>query len=268
MLRLRFERRGAGTALTRCRYTLPLQATTPLAMEDGAAYLMLLNPTGGVMGGDRLVTEIAQGPETHVCLTTPSATRVYRAGDLPAEQVISIQLGEGATVEYVPNHLLPHAGAALLQSLRVEMASGSRAILCDGLAAGRIAHGERWSFKEVDSRMEVLGGGEPLFFSRSIITPGLRDPRNLGMMGRFNYTGSVAAFADGFQRWEDVAGALAGALDGLPDVPGGVSVLARGGCFARFLAGTAFALARAIETLWTLARKLVLGREPFDMRKY
>ena len=29
---------------------------------------MLLNPTGGVLGGDHLVTEIIQEPDTHVCL--------------------------------------------------------------------------------------------------------------------------------------------------------------------------------------------------------
>src|ERR1700686_5056984 len=66
---LQFERRGARTVLAKSRFTLPLQALTPLTLEDGTAYLMLLNPTGGVLGGDHLVTEIVQEAETHVCLT-------------------------------------------------------------------------------------------------------------------------------------------------------------------------------------------------------
>src|ERR1700674_1794198 len=66
-LRLRFERRGQRTILSQSRFTLPLQVLTPLALEDGTAYLMLLNPTGGVLGGDHLFTEIVQENDRHAC---------------------------------------------------------------------------------------------------------------------------------------------------------------------------------------------------------
>src|SRR5450432_34395 len=56
-LRLRFARRGASTILAQSRFSLPLQALTPLTLADGSSYLMLLNPTGGVLGGDHLLTE-------------------------------------------------------------------------------------------------------------------------------------------------------------------------------------------------------------------
>src|ERR1700722_5749944 len=59
-LRLRFARRGPNTILAQSRFSLPLQTLTPLTLANGAAYLMLLNPTGGVLGGDNLVTEIVQ----------------------------------------------------------------------------------------------------------------------------------------------------------------------------------------------------------------
>ena len=45
---------------------------------------MLLNPTGGVLGGDHLVTEIIQEAGRTFALTTPSATRVYRTSQQPA----------------------------------------------------------------------------------------------------------------------------------------------------------------------------------------
>ena len=109
-LRLQFERRGQRTILSQSRFTLPLQALTPLALEDGTAYLMLLNPTGGVLGGDHLLTEIVQEKETHVCLTTPSATRIYRTAEKPAVLQTVIRLGEGATLEYLPDHVIPHTG--------------------------------------------------------------------------------------------------------------------------------------------------------------
>src|SRR5271168_4191935 len=48
-LRLRFTRSGANTILAQSRFSLPLQILTPLTLADGASYLMLLNPTGGVL---------------------------------------------------------------------------------------------------------------------------------------------------------------------------------------------------------------------------
>src|ERR1700680_326688 len=130
-LRLRFARSGANTILAQSRFSLPVQALTPLTLAYGASYLMLLNPTGGVLGGDRLVTEIIQEAGTHVCLTTPSATRIYRTSQQPAVLEPVIRLGDRATLEYLPDHIIPHNGAALRQSLRVEMGCGSRAIVLD-----------------------------------------------------------------------------------------------------------------------------------------
>ena len=115
------ERRGRSTFLAQSRFTLPLQALTPLETDDGTAFLMLLNPTGGVLGGDHLSTEIIQEPGAHVCLATPSATRVYRTAGRPAVLETAIKLGEGSTLEYLPDHVIPHANSALRQSLRVEM---------------------------------------------------------------------------------------------------------------------------------------------------
>src|SRR6202166_2036160 len=141
-LRLRFARNGASTILAQSRFSLPLQALTPLTLADGASYLMLLNPTGGVLGGDHLVTQIVQEAGTHVCLTTPSATRIYRTAQKPAILETVIHVGEGATLEYLPDHVIPHTGSALRQSLRVEMGRGSRAIILDSFAAGRVARDE------------------------------------------------------------------------------------------------------------------------------
>src|SRR5260370_12068755 len=120
-LRLRFARPGPNTILAQSRFSLPLQTLTPLTLAGGAAYLMMLNPTGGVLGGDHLVTEIVQEPGTHVCLTTPSATRIYRTLEKPAILETVIRIGEGAALEYFPDHVIPHEGSALRQSLRVKM---------------------------------------------------------------------------------------------------------------------------------------------------
>ena len=267
-LELHFDRRADRTVLTRSRFTLPLQALEPLSLEDGAAYLMLLNPTGGLVGGDRLQTTVVQGSNTHVILTTPSATKVYRTLCHPAVQETVIRVGEGAVLEYLPDHVIPHAGSALRQSLCVEMATGSCVILSDALAAGRIALGESWDFREFHSRIDVKLGDSPLFINHTRICPRANSPRALGKMENFLYTGTMVAMADGYEEWEKVAAEMEAVLRATPDVFGGTSLTARGGCLVRFLTSSAPDLSRATQNLWAAARRLLLGQGPFDQRKY
>jgi urease accessory protein len=241
---------------------------TPLALADGASYLMLLNPTGGVLGGDRLTTEIVQEPGTHVCLTTPSATRIYRTAETPAVLETRIRLGEDATLEYFPDHVIPHAGSALRQSLRIELARGSRAIVLDSMAAGRVAHGERWKFAEMDSRTEVYACGKPAYVNRTRIAPAERKPDQLGSMQDFDYMSSMALFADGFANWKELCTAANEILNSVPEILGGASELSRGGCVTRVLARSASAMVLANQRLWDMARAQLTGLPPFNQRKY
>jgi urease accessory protein len=267
-LRLQFERRGARTILAQSRFTLPLQAMAPTTLDDGTAYLMLLNPTGGVLGGDHLVTGISQQADTRVCLTTPSATRIYRTAERPAILETTIAVGEGATLEYLPDHVIPHERSALRQSLRVEMGAGSRAIVLDAIASGRVAHGERWEFTEMDSRMEVLVCGRPVFLNRTRIIPPLRNPRDTGLMEEFDYLACLGIFADTLQDWNLVTAALNAELSRAPQICGGVSMLSRGGCVVRFLARSAADMTSLNRRLWDIARALVIQAPVFDHRKY
>jgi urease accessory protein len=267
-LRLRFARSGANTILVQSRFSLPLQVLAPLTLADGASYLMLLNPTGGVLGGDHLITEIVQEVATHVCLTTPSSTRIYRTAEKPAILETVIHVGEGATLEYFPDHVIPHVGSALRQSLRVEMARGARAILLDSMASGRVAHGERWSFTAMDSRMEVYACGRPVYLNRTKIVPAEKRPDQFGVMEQFDYLSCLGLFADGFTHWKEVSAALNEELKSVPDVRGGASLLSRGSCLVRFLARSASDMTLANKTLWDAARELLLGFPPFDQRKY
>lgn len=267
-LRLQFERRGERTILNQSRFTLPLQALTPAAIEDGTAYLMLLNPTGGVLGGDHLVTEIIQGRDTHVCLTTPSATRIYRTSKQPAILETVIQLYEGATLEYLPDHVIPHNGSALHQSLLVEMARGSRAVILDSFAAGRVACGERWNFRDIDSRTKVVVSGKPSFINRTRINPAVQQPQHLGLMEEFSYAACLSIFADELEDWLPVVTAMNAELESVPKVTGGASLLSRRGCVVRYLASSASDLTRTNKKLWDAARELVIRLPPFDHRKY
>jgi urease accessory protein len=263
-LRLRFDRRGARTVVTACRYTVPLQALAPLALDDPAAVVSVLNPTGGLVGGDRLSIDVVAGPGAHACLTTPSATKIYRTGGGPAEQDVTIRVEDGATVEYVPDHAIPFPGSDFRQTIRVELGDGARLIAVDGFAAGRIARGEAWGFRSLDSSLMVRDGHGWRLRDRLRLRGG-HEWAGLGLAESNAYFGTVVVFGDHAGPGMDAA--VAGHLAEREGTRVGWGPLPRGGWMVRILATGAMALTDSLELFWTLARRVVLGLGPLALRK-
>ena len=76
-LTLRFSVWNGRTALVTAQARNPLQAGRLLSQPDGGANLFLLNPAGGLLGGDDLSIEVALEPGARVRLRTTGATKVY-----------------------------------------------------------------------------------------------------------------------------------------------------------------------------------------------
>ena len=267
-LRLRFERRGpARTVLVERRFTLPLQALEPVDLDGtGVATLMLLNPTGGVLGGDVLDTEVDLGAGARVCLTTPAATRVYRSAGAPAAQRLRVTVGAGAQLEYVPDHLIPSPGARLHQSIDVMLADGASLLLLDAWAVGRAARNERWGFAELDARLDVRDPRGLILKERCALGPARRD--GLGETEGCPYVATFAALAPSRDGWDDLAVALVAAVDGRASGARiGASALGRGGVLARLLCPSAPSLASAVRAVWAECRWRVLGLAPLALRK-
>jgi urease accessory protein len=268
LLRLRFVRRGGRTVLASQRFRAPLQVLEPLDLAgDGSAVAVMLNPGGGVLGGDHLQTEIDLDGGTHVTVATPSATKVYRCPGPAAVQRTLVSVGEDATLEYVPHHLIPHAGAALEQLLHIDLGARSRLIIYDGLCLGRVARGERWAFRSLASAVCVTDRGRPLFEDRLRITSAEASGlAGLGGAEGCSYVGTVLLCGLGRAGWEDVLVPLLALVADQGDVQAGASLLAQDGCVVRFLAPSAHALTTFARAAWSLGRRHLLGLPPLDLR--
>jgi urease accessory protein len=249
------------------RFTLPLQALEPMDLGDGGATLLLLNPTGGLLGSDRLQTRIALGPGSAVCLSTPSATRVYRSPGPPAVQHVSIDIGRGATLEWLPDHLIPSPGARLRQSTEIALGQDATLLYLDAWAVGRAARGEAWGFDLLDSQLTVRDESGLLLRERSILAAGL--PRTgLGGTEGFGYVATFLAARPGRPDWEGPARDLHETVRAMGvGVRAGVTTLARSGMMARLLCASAPALRSAVDALWACCRRTLLAKGPLDLRK-
>jgi urease accessory protein len=255
--------------LTGRRYTLPLQALEPMDLTgDGSATLLLLNPTGGVLTGDRLDTEVAVGPGCRVCLSTPSATRVYRSPGPAAVQRVSINIGAGASLEWIPDHQIPSPGAKLRQATEITMARDATLLYWDAWATGRVARGEAWGFDLLDTSLLIRDGAGPLLRERAILA-GTPPPDGLGGSEGFGYVATFVAVRPEREGWDDMAHAFHNVL-AAPAAAGclaGVTTLGRGGVLVRLLCPSAPALGASVLALWGESRRQLLGLAPLDLRK-
>jgi len=267
-LRLAFERRGPRTVLTEQAFTLPLQALGAMNLDGSAvATVMLLNPTGGLAGGDVVETSVTLGPGSGVCLTTPAASRVYRSTGAPAISRFTASLAGDAALEYVPDHMIPSPGARLVQSTEVMLAPESTLICLDAWAVGRIAREERWRFAELNSAIDVRDQQGALFRERAVLT-GARPLGGLGGTEGHDYVATFLAIAPARCDWAELAEDLWAGVDRQRlDARVAVTRLLRGGLLARLLCPSAPVLHEMVTVLWGLARRRLLGLEPICLRK-
>jgi urease accessory protein len=263
-LRLRFDRQATRTVLTSCRSTVPLQVLAPIALDDPAAVVSVLNPTGGLVGGDRLSIDVVTGPGAHACLTTPSATRVYRTTGPAAEQQVTLRLGPGAALEWVPDHTIPFPGSAFQQAIHVDLGDGARLILVDAFATGRVARGEAWTFRSLDSLLSARDGQRWRVRDRLCLRGG-EEWAGLGRAEHHAYFGTVVVL--GARPTTDLGALITARVGERTDVRVGAGALSGGGWIVRVLAASAMALTEALAEVWTLSRRLLLDLGPLPLRK-
>ncbi|MGB3354461.1 MAG: urease accessory protein UreD [Mycobacterium sp.] len=247
------------TRATSLRQCYPQRVTMPLRCDPdhpGAATLCVQSPSGGAFSDDELRTTVRCHPGTHLHLTTQAATQVFAGHGPGARHQLSFSVLAGAVLEYYPGTVIPHAGATFCQRLDVDVARGGVYFGWEAVAAGRIAHGERFGYDCYDSAFVVRVDGRPVGRDRQVIRP-----RTAGVGGCLiegDYLATFVAVAPG----RAVDGLLAEVrriLIGLDDCRGGAGRLpADTGVFVRLGARHAPALQRARRALFHASRAALL----------
>jgi urease accessory protein len=162
-LRLRAAARAHGrTVLAAQSFRAPFHLSKPYWDADTRTLLVqVVNPTAGILAGDRLESDIAVEKDAALLVTTPSASRVFKMKDGAAECRQSFSVAAGGWLEVLPEPLVPHLGSRYRQATKVEVEPGGGLFFCDLLMPGRVAHrGEAWAWERLCLGTEVRLGGE------------------------------------------------------------------------------------------------------------
>ena len=263
-----FKREGARTVLTHSACSSPWHYFPPTFLDDsGCAYTWLVNPSGGLVGGDYLTVTAQLQAHTHVMMTSPSANRIYRSEGKSAEQEIRLTVGAGARMEWLPEVTIPFAGSQFRQSIHIDLAPGATVVLWDAMASGRVASGERWMFASYENEIVIRTTAGAAAVERFLVTPD-----SVGTMVKsWDYVGSLFVVGDSVDL--DRLAILESKLDELcgqqpRELLGGVSRPAVPGLVVKVVARSAPALADFLEAAWQNIREILWALPVAALRRY
>jgi urease accessory protein len=203
----------------------------------------LASPTAGVFDDDSVDIDILVESGAHLVLTTPSATRVYRSRNGNAAQWRqSYRVSPGASFEYFPEPLIPHAGARLCQQTSLRVDNGGRLMYFEWLAPGRTAGGENFKFAEMQWDLDLWCGERLAARERYALRS---DDQSLEALLLFSPEAHyVGCFVHGFTPDADAIHAMTN-----EDIYAGCGPLAHDAFVIKLLCRNGLVARRAIQTL-------------------
>ncbi len=161
-------------------------------------------------------------------ITTTGATRLYRhrPGAEDSEQCLNFSVGEGATLEYLPDPLIPFAGSRHSQRTFISLGRSATLLWWEVLA-------NTFAFErlQVSSAIDVCG--KPVVREDFVLEPSKRPLTSPVRMAQATHLSSFYVLSEGKTKafWQN----LADRLHGLAPETWGVSTLGAGGVIARGL---------------------------------
>jgi urease accessory protein len=133
----------------------PGSATAPDAVPE----VVLVNTSGGLAGGDRLDYGLSVGPGAALVATTQAAERVYRSREGAARLAVTLEVGAGAALDWLPQETILFQHGRLARRLEADMATDARLTLLETLVLGRAAMGEVVTQGHYSDQWRIRRGG-------------------------------------------------------------------------------------------------------------
>ncbi|MGH8811394.1 MAG: urease accessory protein UreD [Advenella sp.] len=145
-LALAFSCQPSGrSALTHNAHTGPLLVQKSLYPEGPAiCHATILHPPSGIAGGDELSIVAKVHENAHAVLTTPGATRWYKANGRTATQSIELHIAQNAKLDWLPLENLLFEQAQARNTSVIRLAAGARGIGWDCYQLGSVATQGYW----------------------------------------------------------------------------------------------------------------------------
>jgi urease accessory protein len=138
----------------------------PFYPEGGICHVYLVHPPGGIVGGDQVALDVQAMPQSHALITTPAATRFYRAGPHPAARLQQELRVQDATLEWLPQETIVFDGAQAVTRTAVHLQGRARFAGWEITCLGRPANNETFRAGALAQDFLLYRDGLPVFLDR------------------------------------------------------------------------------------------------------
>jgi urease accessory protein len=258
-LTLRFARREGRTVLVEQRHSGPLMVQKTLYPEGpGICHAVIIHPPGGIAGGDSLFVRIEV--ETNACavITTPAATKWYKAAGRSSRQEVTVRLGANSALDWLPQENLFFNAACVQSSFKLEIDPTASAIGWDMALLGRQASGEQWDTGAVRSSTEIWNSDDtPLWIEQALLKGS--DPLLKSSQGLAGFKALGTLWAIGQGCTPAIATELNSQLPFEPALRAGATRLPGGVLLLRCLSTEVELLRALMMDCWVRLRPTILG---------
>ncbi len=240
------------TCLRRQHFRAPMHLSKPYLEED-TLLVNAVNPTAGLFSGDAVRCRVEVESGARMLLTSPSASRIHRAGEGSATLSQLFTVRRNGFLEVFPETLIPQSGARYSQQTRIDLEKGGVILLIESFAPGRVASGEIFQFESIHWATDVFFDDQLIMRERSFFSSNTPQLRLLRRKFPILYIASVVSV--GVDHPEELASKIHSDLHGEQSAWVGGGRLVSGGFFFRVISGSGIDLRRCMMNIRELIYK-------------
>jgi len=197
-LALVFRHLDHRTFVAERRHEGPLVVQKPLYPEGpGVCHSVLVHAPGGIAGGDSLALDLRLEQGARALITTPAATKWYKADGRVARQDSRLAVARGAVLEWLPLESILFDEADAVIGATVVLADDAVFAGWEIACLGRRASGETFRQGALRQSLEIRREGRLIWNDRLALEGGDRMLASAASLGGHHVAGSMAVAAPG-----------------------------------------------------------------------
>lgn len=260
---LTFKKFGDKTYLTNLYNEVPAKILRELYYDPylpGLPYILFMNPTGGIVQGDRYSYKFQLTEGSEAFISDTMATKVYKMDLNYASKQVDVYLGKNSRLEYLPREIMLFVDSRWHQKTTFHVSDGSKLLYCEIFCPGRIERGEFWDFEIYSSKIAIEKNGQLLLSESTQFTRQDKEILDI-IFGNNKYY--LKAY------WYSDKAVNAKKQIEFQDIYGGATEMANNqGLVIKALANDLSDLKNIQLNLWKLFRKTETGLEVPELRIY
>ena len=260
---LTFKKFGEKTHLVDLYNEVPAKVLRELYYDPyrpGLPYILFMNPTGGIVQGDRYIYKIFLHEGAEAFITDTMATKIYKMDLNYASKHVDVYLGKDSRLEYLPRETIAFVDSRWYQQTVFHVDEGSTFLYSQIFCPGRVFRGEFWDFNTFSSKVIIEKDDKLLLLDSSTFTG--QDKKLLDLIfGSYKYLLKMYWYSENaveVKRQIDFQDAYGGATE----MPNGSGIVISA------LANNLSDLQKIQNSVWALFRKTEAGTEVPQLRMY